>query len=291
MDFHSNTLNQDLIRLVQALSARVKLPAIKQLILPQINIATDSKYTKFGLLLLEDNSSGFFYRLADVGDNTNQNLLTSLHAQADRLVGMDVATAAQWLDDENDLKIGIGMAAINAISQHVFTKIGYRPAGITPGHSHVERAKRSRHVGMVGYFAPIVKQLVELKIPLTVIELDPTLYQQRDQLTVTGDLTQLADTDYIICTASTLLNHSLEHILSHYANDRFFELIGPTCGCFADPLFARGVDLIGGSQVVDLAATRARIESGEPWSQAVDKFVIEADSYPEFPNLLVQLQQ
>lgn len=289
MDFLSKTLNQDLISLVDQLSQQIELPLIKELILPKKNVAGESKYAKFGLLLLEDNSSGFFYRLADVHDNANQHLLTLLHQKADTLPGMKVTDVAQWFNDDDDINIGLGMAAINACSQHVLNSVGHQYSGIVESTGHVDRARECRHVGMVGYFAPVVKQLAELDIPLTVIELDQSLYRQQRNLTVTGDITQLAESDYIICTGSTLINHSLEKILSDFAQDRFFELIGPTCGCFADPLFARGVDQIGGSRVIDVSTTRSRIESGEPWGNSVSKFVIKPYGYPTFPDLLSRL--
>lgn len=44
-------------------------------------------------------------------------------------------------------------------------------------------------------------------------------------------------------------NNSLDEILSHCSPDALISVVGPTAGYFPDPLFARGVDVIGGRVV------------------------------------------
>ena len=50
----------------------------------------------------------------------------------------------------------------------------------------------------------------------------------------------------VLCTGTTILNHSLDEILSCCSSDAFVSIIGPTAGYFPDPVFALGVDVVGG---------------------------------------------
>ena len=45
------------------------------------------------------------------------------------------------------------------------------------------------------------------------------------------------------------MNNSLDEILAHCSLAAFVSIIGPTAGYFPDPLFARGVDVVGGRVV------------------------------------------
>jgi len=274
------TLKQDLINLAAQAAKQYRLPAIKQLVLPRKHLTTDSKYTKFGLLVLEDNSSGFFYRLAGSSSDSNQQILARLHERAAKLPGTDPAAVSQLLGSSDAIDAGIGMAAINAISQHVFTQENFIPPALNKEATDTQAWTHARHLGMVGYFGPTVAHLGRLNIPVTIIELDKNLHHRTELVTVTGDVSALQATDHIICTASTLLNGTLQGLLDEYADGRFFELVGPTCGCFAEPLLARGVDQMGGSRVVDVDAACGRIEHGKSWGLAVEKYMLNSGNYP-----------
>ena len=63
-------------------------------------------------------------------------------------------------------------------------------------------------------------------------------------------------------------------------------LVGPGAACLPDPLFARGVTLLGGSWIIDGAAFRLALASGKPWGAFARKFVLGADGYPGLDRLL-----
>jgi len=102
---------------------------------------------------------------------------------------------------------------------------------------------------MVGLFLGLTKAIRKAGAELVVIEKKESLKQRFPDLPITMDATQLNTCNKILCTSTTLLNNSLDEILTHCSPDAFVSIIGPTAGYFPDPLFARGVDVVGGRLV------------------------------------------
>lgn len=306
-----NSLGQELVNLVtQAVQAH-PIPAIRELILPHLEtgqsdpVAAKSKYAKFGLLVLEDGSAGFFYRLPETGEGGTvaSSPTTDINELARSMAGQRPESIAKMLFEKDNLSRGLGMAAINAVSQSVFRGAGFSPDKLSSTPFSFQRASDKNptnqnskvdlksahlpyHVGMIGYFGPTITQLREQDISLTVLELDETLFTESTLYTVTGDAERLLDCDHIICTASTLINQTLEPLLDLLGGERHIEVVGPTCGCFADPLFARGVQAIGGSEILNLTLATKRITAMQPWGESVGKYQITPDKYPGLESLL-----
>jgi uncharacterized protein (DUF4213/DUF364 family) len=53
----------------------------------------------------------------------------------------------------------------------------------------------------------------------------------------------------VVSTSTLLLNDTLDRMLGHCRNARWFAMVGPGAGCLPDALFARGVTLLGGSWI------------------------------------------
>jgi uncharacterized protein len=64
--------------------------------------------------------------------------------------------------------------------------------------------------------------------------------------------------------------------------------VGPGAGCLPDPMFARGVTLLGGSWVIDAASFKAALGAGEPFGGFTKKFAIGRGDYPGFDRLLAR---
>ena len=60
---------------------------------------------------------------------------------------------------------------------------------------------------------------------------------------------QIRKSDLLIITGVTLLNHTLEWILERARPDTEIALMGPTASMLPDPLFDRGVNMVGGVRV------------------------------------------
>lgn len=274
------TVAEELVDIVTVVSGRIPVPRIATVFTPCTDERPDRD--KFGVLMLEDGSAGFFYVLLG---NTWERFRDDFDPTA--MQGGDPMAYVPMLISPDEQARTLAMAAVNAISQHLFRRAGY-----TPPSSQSLGAMQfdpSDHVGMVGYFAPLVKRLTGQKIPLTVVELKPELVRQEGSLTVTLDARALGACNKVLCTASTLLNGTLEFILGQCRADADVAVIGPTAGCLPDPLFRRGVDRVGASRAVDAAIMMERVRSDESWGDAVEKYVIRADDYPGIDALLERL--
>ena len=57
-------------------------------------------------------------------------------------------------------------------------------------------------------------------------------------------------------------------------------MLGPTAGFYPDPLFARGVDVVGSRFVIDAPLLLRRIEQGQRWGEATQKLCFQKSNYP-----------
>lgn len=266
------SIASDLVSLTTDIAKRIAIPAIRHVCIPK-SVPKD-KRAVFGLLALADDSSGFFYmRLGDVLERFKATI------DPQQLIGRDVMEVVTWFDSDDDLMKPLGLGAINAVSQHVLRLADYRLEA-TANSMGAFAFKPTDHVGMVGFFASLVNRLSRQGIPVTVIEKKPELVQTAAAYTVTLDPTALSTCTHILCTASTLLNDTLDDILSHCQATAHVALIGPSAGCLPDPLFTRGVDIVGGSVVRDFPAVMHRVLHNRPWGNAVEKYTLQKADYP-----------
>ena len=181
----------------------------------------------------------------------------------------------------------LGLAAINAVTQHVFRRAGYEPdlAANSLGSLQLEPGDR---VGMIGFFPPLVPRVRELGLPLTVVELRAELLKEEPGLSVTLDPKRLAECNKIVSTSTVLLNDTLEEILGYCRHAEELALIGPSASCFPDPLFARGVTTMGGYWVLDPATFMRRAAALEPWGDAGKKSSLRRSAYPGTRALLAK---
>ncbi|MCF6248578.1 MAG: hypothetical protein L3J69_14660, partial [Desulfobacula sp.] len=98
-------------------------------------------------------------------------------------------------------------------------------------------------------------------------------------LPITLDASQLRTCNKILCTSTTILNNSLDQILMHCSPDAFVSIVGPTAGYFPDPLFARGVDVVGGRVVKDGELFLKLLARGKHWGRATQMTCFQKETY------------
>lgn len=268
------------VQLAQQLSAALGTPRVRALHLPP---PSGSKDAEFCALELEDGAIGFTYiQLAGT-----EAALRERYGAVD-LAGADAAALARGFDAADPVDRAIGLAAINALSQQLFTRAGWEPpatgdplGGVAP--------RAGEQVGMVGLFSPLLPAIERSGARLTVLELKPHLAREAGWLRVTTDPAALAGCDPVISTCSVLLNGTLDDILAACRQARYVALIGPTAGCLPDPLFARGVHAIGGRRVTDREGFLDAFRRGARWGAFAKKYVLRTQDYPGLPALLDRL--
>ena len=98
-------------------------------------------------------------------------------------------------------------------------------------------------------------------------------------LPITMDATKLSICNKILCTSTTILNNSLDEVLAHCSPDAFVSIIGPTAGYFPDPLFARGVDVVGGRIVKNGELFLQLLAEKKRWGEATQRTCFQKKTY------------
>ena len=118
------------------------------------------------------------------------------------------------------------------------------------------------------------------------IEKKEELIQTTDNWSVTLDPSKLRKCNKVLITGTTVLNETLDEILLNCINAEKASVIGPTTSFLPDPLFERGIDVIGGSYVVDSGSLKNAIEKNLRWGDSVRKYTIEKKNYVGYRDLL-----
>lgn len=274
-----SSLAQDLIAVARRLEGALRPPPVARVLLP-LQEGEELRGSFCGVQL-EDGSTGLSFVL--LGDTRGR--LASVEPRDH--AGRSALALAERLGDPDPGARALALAAVNALSRHLFDRGGFTPdlAAHSIGSLPLEPGD---HLGMVGFFPPLVPRARAAGIPLTVLELKPELVREEPGLTVTLDPARLAECNKIICTSATILNGSLDALLPLAARCAEFVLVGPSASCAPDPLFARGVTALGGQWVTDPAALAERLSRGEPWGDAARKFSLRREGWPGLDALLAR---
>jgi len=261
----------DLIALIEQRLGRDPAPRVRAVHLPP-SPWTGTKDGEFGAVELEapagaghlGGAIGLSYVLLD----DTLAALAGLDGRA--LVGTDaLALARRWRDGQG-VERALGFAAVNALSRHLFDRDGQVPpdAGDSIGGLDPQPGD---HIGMVGFFPPLVKPVTARGARLTVLELRADLAGSHPGFEVTLDPAALLACDQVLMTSSVLLNHTLDALLAFCRQARAVAVIGPGAACLPEPLFERGVTTVGGSWITDPAGFIAALRSGAPWGRMARK--------------------
>lgn len=275
----------DLVAQLEHATAGQPVPRVRALHLPPAEAAA-SKSGEFCALELDDGALGLSYVLLD---HTLQRLIQS--GGGEGLVGMEALELARAFaapsgrahtasqDPAQALRRTLGFAACNALSRTVMDRMGFAPPRATDSIGGIA-PQAGDHVGMVGLFSPLLKQVTAAGARLTVVELNPDYAGQYDGYHVTLDAAELQGCNKVLSTSTILLNHTVDDMLAQCRGAERIVLIGPSAGCVPDPLFARGVTLMGGSWITDRAGFIDALRRGDPWSAFAYKFALTASDWP-----------
>jgi uncharacterized protein (DUF4213/DUF364 family) len=269
------------VELAERISTRLVSPRIRALHLPpKEKIA--GNHAEFCALELEDGSIGFSFIL--MGDTERR-----LHASvsSDVYTGLDALVLARGYAQADPVAKAIGFAAINALSQSLFSRANWVPQPSSDSLGQLE-PRNGEHIGMIGLFSPLVARVSEVHARLTVLELRPELAGEHGDYRVTLDPADLAGCEKVVSTCAVMLNDTLDAVLDACQGARYRAMIGPTAGCVPDPLFDRGLDHLGGRRVVDVEGFRDAFRDGKKWGSFCYKYAISRQEYPGIDALLAQ---
>lgn len=190
----------------------------------------------------------------------NPDAVGSEHSRPVRDVGKLTQKSAkelvQYVKSDMLLEATIGMAALNSlinvdeskcVELNAFDVIAEKGIG--------------KNIAVIGHF-PFIPRLRKIAGELWVLEKRPR----------PGDLTEdmapevLAKSDVVAISATTLINHTLEDLLSYCRKDAFKIMLGPTTP-MSDVMFDYGIDVISGAKIIDTEMVLRCISEGATFRQ------------------------
>ena len=259
--------------MVTDLTKRSAIPPIADIFFPPFYKGGQPPEAEFMALSLVGGATGISYVLLPDENGEEYDAL-----QPSNFVGQDPRGFALEFGDENPVKEIISLAAINAICQHVMRQINF-PLDTATDSLGLLSVSAGDKLGMVGLFFPLLKSVKKAGAELVIIEKKKQLIHKYPELPVTLDATELKTCNKVLCTSTTVLNNSLDEILSHCASDALVSIIGPTAGYFPDPLFSRGVDVVGGRVVRDGGHFLQLLAEKKRWGDATQKICFQKETY------------
>ena len=281
---------QAILGQIDAIARRWATPRVRTLHLPlralQNAPAAGEHDAEFCAIELDDGAFGLSYVM--LGD-TLRSLLSAHGATADvPLAGADPMALAQRLTQGSAVERALALAAINAMTTSVWRRVGYHPPEAGNSLGNVALGPHD-HLGMIGFFPPLVDRVARTGGRLTVVELDRAMVARQQarfpDVHITLDRAALVDCTTMVGTSTMLLNDTLDAMLAAAPRARQFAVIGPSAGLWPDALFSRGITVLGGTAVVDGAAFANAMATGGGWGSACRKFAIARDQWPGWQAL------
>ena len=266
-------LTDEFRKIITGLAEKFTIPVIEDIFFPPVFKGGQPKDCEFMAIRLQGGAAGISYVLIP---DEKMAVYTALNPKD--FIGKDPCEYAHRFGSEGPVETVVGLAAINAVCQHVMREIDFSVDFTTDSLGLLSVSEGDR-VGMVGLFSPLVQAIEDAGAKLVVNEKNEQLIDRFPGLSVTLDPSELTRCNKILCTSTTLLNNSLDDILSHCSPEAFISIIGPTAGYFPDPLFARGVDVVGGRVVKDGAMLLQLLAERKRWGDATQKICFQKRTY------------
>ncbi len=258
------------------LASRFQIPKIAGIAFPPFFAGGQPRDCEFMAMALEGGAGGISYVLLP---DSSAGQYRTLNSQA--FIGTRPEQYAGAFGGTDPVRNMLGLAAINAICQHVMRISGCAPgvAADSLGLMNIEDGDR---VGMVGFFPPLLKYLHNSKTELVIVEKNERLVERYPNLHVTLNITELNSCNKVLCTGTTLLNDTLDEVLLQCTAAEHISVLGPTAGYFPDPLFTRGVHVLGGRLVNDGMRLLQLVTERKRWGTATQKLCFQAGNYDGF---------
>ncbi|MEM3565274.1 MAG: DUF364 domain-containing protein [Candidatus Bathyarchaeia archaeon] len=168
----------------------------------------------------------------------------------------------------------VGVAALNALSQLAMEKNLDRYVIAEGDLIDQLKIRRNDTVVLVGNIHPFIPKIMEKTRKIFILERNPRM-REANVFPDTAADEILPQATIAIITGTTLANGTIDHLLELSKTAKEVALVGPTANMFPDPLFKRGVTIIGGIRITD--------------SNKVLQVVSEGGGTPGFKNACQQI--
>ena len=259
----AHTIADTLLQLITTRLGSGPPPRVRALHLPP-HPWNGTKTGEFAAIELDSGALGLSYVLLD------DTLAALAGVDGARLVGSDALALARLWRDGHGAERTLGFAAVNALSRQLMDQAGDVPPSATDSIGGL-LPQAGEHIGMVGFFPPLVQQITAAGARLTVLELRADLAGAHPGFDVTLDPSALRTCTQVLMTSTVLLNDSLDAVLAQCQQASTVVMIGPGAGCLPEPLFARGITAVGGTWIEDGPGFIGALRLGAPWGRFARK--------------------
>jgi uncharacterized protein (DUF4213/DUF364 family) len=190
---------------------------------------------EYACVLLEDSCSGLAYIFKD------ERAYNAVLDSGAEIIGAEIKSIIPWAADSNRFKAALGLAAINAVlntSSVIGDKVNI---------NDTINLKESDVFGMVGDFPPVINRIAPMTDNIYVFELN--VKQGSGFYTWEEELLYLPKCSHVLITASTLINHTIDEVLSYCIKAKEVYLVGPSAPLCSEVFDGYNVTAIAGSIV------------------------------------------
>jgi uncharacterized protein (DUF4213/DUF364 family) len=171
-----------------------------------------------------------------------------------KMRGKPARDAIKEAFSDHGIRRGVGIAAVNALAELCWER---RPHPLVELRRGVDAFDANAfqpddQTVVVGAFVPFLKELKRRKQPFLVLEKDPdTLKPEELPFYRPAEMARevVPQADVLLVTGTTLLNDTLEDLLSWAKPAARVTVVGPTVGFLPDAFLARGADILGGVRI------------------------------------------
>ncbi|MGH7096635.1 MAG: Rossmann-like domain-containing protein [Stellaceae bacterium] len=173
-----------------------------------------------------------------------------------KLHGRRAADLAREALSEHGIRRAIGIAAVNALADHCWSRRPHPEVMLRPGLDAFDATeiRPGEKVVVVGAFIPFLKELKRRGQSYLVLEQDPATLKA-DELPFFRPAEMAAEVlpgaDVVLVTGATLVNRTLEELLALARPDTRVTVVGPTVGMRPEAFLARGADVLGCVRITD----------------------------------------
>jgi uncharacterized protein (DUF4213/DUF364 family) len=171
-----------------------------------------------------------------------------------KMKGKPARDAIKEAFSDHGIRRGVGIATVNALAELCWERRPHPLFELRHGIDAFDA--NSFHPGdqtvVVGAFVPFLKELKRRKQPFLVLEKDPdTLKAEELPFYRPAETASevVPQADVLLVTGTTLLNDTLEDLLSWARPEARVTVVGPTVGLMPDAFLKRGADILGGVSI------------------------------------------
>ncbi|SPD74130.1 conserved hypothetical protein [uncultured Desulfobacterium sp.] len=168
-----------------------------------------------------------------------------------KINGMKAMNLLANLSSGEPLKTATAIATLNALSATCFKKglVSDCRLIINTDAKDAVDLSANRSVALVGALVPFLKVLKKRGGIWWVIEEDQRTLRSDEMahfvpFEISGEI--ISKADVLVITGATIVNHTLETILDLAKPDAEVVVVGPTASMLPEPMFERGVSVVGG---------------------------------------------